>query len=169
MARFSTSRGGSSTRVAKRTPAAGRCGASRCQSESGRPVAAGEKLFVDYAGSTVPIIDADTGEILYASDADARVAPASLTKLFTACVSVLKEWTQRLREQLGEGFPDKVTAFHPEMAVHGRFREPCPVCGTKVQRIRYAKNEVNYCPTCQTSGKLLADRSLSLLLKKDWD
>ena len=77
-------------------------------------------------------------------------------------------WTQRLRDEVGDGFPDKVTAFRPEMAVHGKYGEPCPVCGTKVQRIVYADNEANYCPTCQTEGRLLADRSLSRLLKEDW-
>ncbi len=77
-------------------------------------------------------------------------------------------WTERLRRETGGGFPAKVTAFRPEMAVHGRFGQPCPVCGTTVQRIRYAENEVNYCPRCQTGGRLLADRSLSRLLKSDW-
>lgn len=77
-------------------------------------------------------------------------------------------WTERLRRETGGGFPAKVTAFRPEMAAHGRFGQPCPVCGTTVQRIRYAENEVNYCPRCQTGGKLLADRSLSRLLKGDW-
>ena len=72
------------------------------------------------------------------------------------------------RKSVGEGWPTKVTAFRPEMAVHGKFGEPCPRCGTKVQRIVYADNETNYCPTCQTGGKLLADRSLSRLLKEDW-
>ena len=74
----------------------------------------------------------------------------------------------RLREETGEGFPEKVTAFRPEMAAHGKFGQPCPVCGAKIQRIRYATNETNYCPDCQTGGRLLADRALSRLLKKDW-
>ena len=78
------------------------------------------------------------------------------------------EWIERLRDEVGEGFPEKVTAFRPEMAVHGRYREPCPVCGAPVQRIVYAANETNYCARCQTGGKLLADRALSRLLKKDW-
>ena len=73
-----------------------------------------------------------------------------------------------MRDEVGDGFPDKVTAFRPEMAVHGKYGQPCPVCGTKVQRIVYADNEANYCPTCQTEGRLLADRSLSRLLKEDW-
>jgi formamidopyrimidine-DNA glycosylase len=77
-------------------------------------------------------------------------------------------WMERLRREAGDTFPAKVTAFHPAMAVHGRFGRPCPVCGTAVQRIVYAENEVNYCPRCQTGGKLLADRSLSRLLKQDW-
>ena len=78
------------------------------------------------------------------------------------------EWTDRLRAETGDGFPEKVTAFRPGMAVHGRFGEPCPVCGAPVQRIRYAENETNYCPRCQTGGRILADRSLSRLLKDDW-
>jgi formamidopyrimidine-DNA glycosylase len=91
-----------------------------------------------------------------------------LTALFDACRSVLTEWTERLRAQTGDTFPAKVTAFHPEMAVHGRYRQPCPVCGSPVQRIRYAENEANYCARCQTGGRLLADRSLSRLLKQNW-
>jgi formamidopyrimidine-DNA glycosylase len=77
-------------------------------------------------------------------------------------------WRARLIDETGDAFPEKVTAFRAGMAVHGRFGKPCPVCGTTVQRIRYAANEANYCPTCQTGGKLLADRSLSRLLKNDW-
>ncbi len=88
-------------------------------------------------------------------------------RLFAATRTVLREWTERLRAQT-PGFPDKVTAFHDEMAVHGQFGKPCPVCGAAVQRIRRAANEVNYCPGCQTDGKLLADRGLSRLLKDDW-
>jgi formamidopyrimidine-DNA glycosylase len=107
----------------------------------------------------------------------ARLSPVMLTsrltdeqgeRLHRATLDVLAEWTKRLREQSGGEFPSKVTAFRPEMAVHGRYGLPCPVCGTKVQRIRYAENETNYCPRCQTEGKLLADRSLSRLLKRDW-
>ncbi len=93
---------------------------------------------------------------------------AEIKKLHTAAKTQLILWTDRMRAEVGEGFPDKVTAFRPEMAVHGKFGEPCPRCGTKVQRIVYADNEANYCPTCQTEGKLLADRSLSRLLKEDW-
>ena len=85
--------------------------------------------------------------------------------LRTAVLAVLGEWTERLRAEVGEGFPENVTAFRPEMAVHGRFGLPCPVCGTAVQRIVYAEHESNYCPRCQTEGKLLADRALSRLLK----
>lgn len=88
--------------------------------------------------------------------------------LFRACREVLIEWTERLRHEAGTGFPEKVTAFRPQMAVHGRFGLPCPVCGTPVQRLVYADNEANYCPTCQTGGRLLADRALSQLLKSDW-
>src|SRR6202035_2512514 len=80
----------------------------------------------------------------------------------------LAEWVARLRVEMGDGFPEKVTAFRNEMAVHGRYRLPCPRCGAKVQRIRYADNETNYCVRCQTGGKVLADRSLSRLMRSDW-
>jgi formamidopyrimidine-DNA glycosylase len=96
------------------------------------------------------------------------ISDAEIAALHRACVDTLDAWTRRLRDEVGDGFPDKVTAFRPEMAVHGKYGEPCPVCGTKVQRIVYADNEANYCPTCQTEGRLLADRSLSRLLKEDW-
>ena len=89
-------------------------------------------------------------------------------RLFESVKIVLQEWTGRLRAKSGNSFPEKVTAFHDEMSVHGKFGKPCPVCGTKVQRIVYAENECNYCPRCQTGGKILADRSLSRLLKDDW-
>ena len=107
----------------------------------------------------------------------ARLSPFKLStdledresaRLFAATGEVLREWVDRLREALGEDFPDKVTAFRPEMAVHGRFGKPCPVCGAPVQRIVYAENEANYCAGCQTGGKILADRMLSGLLKDDW-
>jgi formamidopyrimidine-DNA glycosylase len=88
--------------------------------------------------------------------------------LYEAVHAVLKEWTERLRAEAGTSFPEKVTAFREGMAVHGRYGKPCPVCGTSIQRIRYAENETNYCPRCQTGSKLLADRSLSRLLKDDW-
>ncbi len=91
-----------------------------------------------------------------------------LAAIHIAVREVLSEWTERLRQETGSGFPEKVTAFRPEMAVHGRYGKPCPVCDSEVQRIRYASNETNYCPRCQTNGRLLADRSLSRLLKKDW-
>jgi formamidopyrimidine-DNA glycosylase len=91
-----------------------------------------------------------------------------MPKLPEATQSSLHEWIDLLRRQTGERFPTKVTAFRPEMAIHGKYGEPCPACGTPVQRIRYATNETNYCPTCQTAGKLLADRPLSRLLKNDW-
>jgi formamidopyrimidine-DNA glycosylase len=91
-----------------------------------------------------------------------------LAALHRAARDVLEEWTARLRDDVGDGFPEKVTAFRPEMAVHGKYGEPCPVCGKAVQRIRYADNEANYCVQCQTGGKLLADRSLSRLLKQNW-
>lgn len=91
-----------------------------------------------------------------------------IARLFQAVRESLAEWTDLLREEVGDGFPKKVTAFRPDMAVHGKYGQPCPVCGSKVQRIVYASNETNYCATCQTNGKLLADRSLSRLLKSDW-
>lgn len=91
-----------------------------------------------------------------------------LLELYRACRHVLEEWTRRLSDRAGDSFPGKVTAFHEEMAVHGRYRQPCPQCGAPVQRIRYAENEANYCARCQTGGRLLADRSLSRLLKDNW-
>jgi formamidopyrimidine-DNA glycosylase len=97
-----------------------------------------------------------------------RLDDAAIAKLHAATLAVLDEWTVRLRAESGDAFPAKVTAFRPEMAVHGKYGRPCPVCGTKVQRIVYAENESNYCPRCQTDGKLLADRSLSRLLKENW-
>jgi formamidopyrimidine-DNA glycosylase len=107
----------------------------------------------------------------------ARLSPVTLTRklssgdcerLLDAARAVLGEWLDRLRAEAGGAFPSRVTAFHEEMAVHGRYGKPCPVCGTSVQRIRYADNETNYCPRCQTGGRLLADRALSRLLKSDW-
>jgi formamidopyrimidine-DNA glycosylase len=95
------------------------------------------------------------------------LAPEELDRLYECARAVLNEWRERLAPRAGE-FPEGVTAFRDGMAVHGRYGEPCPACGTAVQRIRYASNETNYCPRCQTGGKLLADRSLSRLLKKDW-
>jgi formamidopyrimidine-DNA glycosylase len=117
--------------------------------------------------------NAYSDEILHA----ARLSPVTLTqklsaadvaRLFVETRDVLNAWTDRLRRETGESFPGKVTAFRPEMAVHGKFGKPCPVCGAAVQRIVYAENEVNYCPRCQTGGRLLADRSMSRLLKNDW-
>ncbi len=107
----------------------------------------------------------------------ARLSPLRLTRrltdeetgrLFEAARAVLADWTERLRRERGQGFPEKVTAFRDGMAVHGRFGRPCPVCGTAVQRIVYAENESNYCPRCQTGDRILADRALSRLLKDDW-
>jgi formamidopyrimidine-DNA glycosylase len=97
-----------------------------------------------------------------------RLTDAESARLFEATRATLSAWLERLRAEVGDGFPEKVTAFRPDMAVHGRFGRPCPVCGTAVQRIVYAENETNYCPRCQTEGKVLADRSLSRLLKDDW-
>ena len=107
----------------------------------------------------------------------ARLSPITMTqkldaaqigRLYDAVRAVLAEWTARLRAEAGASFPEKVTAFRPGMAVHGRFRAPCPVCGAPVQRIVYAENETNYCARCQTSGVILADRALSRLLKSSW-
>ena len=107
----------------------------------------------------------------------ARLSPLKLTRklddeelsrLYDSTRATLLDWIARLREETGAGFPEKVTAFREGMAVHGRFKEPCPVCGAPVQRIRYADNETNYCARCQTEGRLLADRALSRLLKEDW-
>lgn len=97
-----------------------------------------------------------------------RLDEASVRRLYESIRAVLPQWTQRLREDAHGEFPEKVTSFRPDMAVHGRFGLPCPVCGTKVQRIRYAEHETNYCARCQTGGRLLADRALSRLLKSDW-
>jgi formamidopyrimidine-DNA glycosylase len=117
--------------------------------------------------------NAYSDEILFA----AQLSPLKLTqklgadeiaRLFDAIRTTLTEWTARLRQQAGEDFPEKVTAFHPEMAVHGRYHQPCIRCGAKIQRIRYAANEANYCARCQTDGKLLADRALSRLMHSDW-
>jgi len=97
-----------------------------------------------------------------------RLSPEEIERLHRVAKEVLGKWVVLLRKQAGDGFPEKVTAFRPEMAVHGKFRQACPTCGSTVERIRYLENETNYCPGCQTGGRLLADRSLSLLLKKDW-
>jgi len=117
--------------------------------------------------------NAYSDEILYA----ARLSPAALTQrlsdaqvvcLYEATRQTLQQWMERLRRQTQGGFPENVTAFREGMAVHGNYGQPCPRCGAKVQRIRYADNETNYCAPCQTGGKLLADRALSRLLKQDW-
>jgi formamidopyrimidine-DNA glycosylase len=117
--------------------------------------------------------NAYSDEILHA----ARLSPLAMThaltsgeveRLYDATQATLAEWIDRLRADMGEGFPEKVTAFRPDMAVHGKYQKPCPVCGTPIQRIRYADNETNYCPRCQTDGKLLADRAFSRLLGKDF-
>jgi formamidopyrimidine-DNA glycosylase len=117
--------------------------------------------------------NAYSDEILF----DARLSPFTLTqklsdeevdRLFEAIKRTLTEWVERLRTEAVKSFPEKVTAFRPDMATHGKYGEPCPRCGSKIQRIRYGSNETNYCPTCQTGGRLLADRALSRLLKDDW-
>ncbi|HUI78915.1 MAG TPA: DNA-formamidopyrimidine glycosylase family protein [Bryobacteraceae bacterium] len=97
-----------------------------------------------------------------------KLAPAEIERLYQAIRETMTDWMERLRKQTGDGFPEKVTAFRPAMAVHGRYGQPCPRCGAKVQRIRYASNETNYCAVCQTGGRLLADRALSRLLRQDW-
>lgn len=117
--------------------------------------------------------NAYSDEILF----EAQLSPFTLTqklsdedveKLFVAIKRSLTDWLERLREEAKDRFPEKVTAFRPDMATHGKYGQPCPRCGSKIQRIRYGSNETNYCPTCQTGGKLLADRALSRLLKDDW-
>ncbi|MBZ5602448.1 MAG: formamidopyrimidine-DNA glycosylase [Acidobacteriia bacterium] len=97
-----------------------------------------------------------------------KMAPEEIDRLYRATRESLIEWTEKLRRDAKGKFPEKVTAFREDMAAHGRYKLPCPRCGTKIQRIRYASNETNYCPTCQTGGKLLADRALSRLLREDW-
>ena len=117
--------------------------------------------------------NAYSDEILF----EAKLSPMQLTqnvtdeeteRLYTAIRTTLTQWTDRLRTEAGGKFPGKVTAFRDSMAVHGKYKQPCPRCGHAVQRIRYASNEANYCPHCQTGGKLLADRALSRLLREDW-
>jgi formamidopyrimidine-DNA glycosylase len=117
--------------------------------------------------------NAYSDEILHAAKLSpitltSRLTAEELERLYVATQGVLRSWSERLTAEARERFPEKVTAFRPEMAVHGRYSKPCPICGTTVQRIVYAENETNYCPRCQTGGKLLADRSLSRLLKDDW-
>jgi formamidopyrimidine-DNA glycosylase len=97
-----------------------------------------------------------------------KLSSEEIARLYEGTRATLIEWTERLREEAGEGFPEGVTAFRREMAVHGRYHEPCPRCGAKIQRIRYASNETNYCANCQTGGRLLADRALSRLMHQDW-
>nr|ADC35954.1 putative fapy-DNA glycosylase [uncultured bacterium 98] len=117
--------------------------------------------------------NAYSDEILHAAGLSPFKLTRSLTgdegrKLYEATRGMLETWIERLQSEAGEEFPEKVTAFRSEMAVHGKYGKPCPECGTPVQRVRYAANEANYCPSCQTGGRLLADRSLSRLLKEDW-
>ena len=98
----------------------------------------------------------------------ANLSDAELDRLYAACREVITGWTEKLRAEAGSTWPKKVTAFHADMAVHGKYKAPCPVCGAPVQRIVYAENEANYCARCQTGGRLLADRALSRLLRDDW-
>jgi formamidopyrimidine-DNA glycosylase len=138
----------------------------RCENHTLKRALTDPKLFSG-------IGNAYADEILHA----ARLSPVMLTRriedeavacLYEAIRDQMRLWVERLRRQAAGEFPEKVTAFRPDMAVHGRFRLPCPICQTPVQRIRYAANETNYCPRCQTGGRLLADRALSRLLKQDW-
>ncbi len=117
--------------------------------------------------------NAYSDEILF----EAKLSPVKLTqkltddeveRLYVATCATLAQWVERLRAETGDRFPEKVTAFREGMAVHGRYRQPCPRCGANIQRIRYATNETNYCPNCQTGGRLLADRALSRILRDDW-
>ena len=117
--------------------------------------------------------NAYSDEILHAAklspfQLSANLSDEAVARLYEATQRTLREWIVRLRDEAGGDFPEKVTAFRKEMAVHGKYKQPCPVCGSPVQRIRYAANEANYCATCQTGGRVLADRSLSRLLKADW-
>jgi formamidopyrimidine-DNA glycosylase len=117
--------------------------------------------------------NAYSDEILHAAKMSpmlltSKLSPAQITHLHQHTIGVLTKWRDELIAETGEGFPEKVTAFREGMAAHGRYGKPCPVCSTPIQRIQYATNEANYCPTCQTNGKLLADRGLSRLLKDDW-
>src|SRR5437868_13749290 len=97
-----------------------------------------------------------------------KIKDAEIARMFEATRKSMAQWTERLRAETGEKFPEGVTAFRPEMAVHGKYKQACPRCGSAVQRIKYVSNETNYCPTCQTGGKLLADRAFSRLLREDW-
>jgi len=117
--------------------------------------------------------NAYSDEILFAAQLSPlamtqKLKPEEIERLYNVARQNLTQWTERLRQQAGADFPENVTAFRPEMAVHGRHKEPCPRCQSKIQRVRYAANETNYCPTCQTKGRLLADRALSRLLREDW-
>ena len=117
--------------------------------------------------------NAYSDEILFAAQLSPftltqKLSAAEISRLFEAVKITLTDWVERLRSEYANKFPEKVTAFRPDMATHGRYKQPCPRCGNKIQRIRYGSNETNYCPTCQTGGKLLADRALSRLLKDDW-
>ena len=142
------------------------CAALTCENHTLKRALTDPRLFSG-------IGNAYSDEILHR----ARLSPVRLTqqlddaeieRLYHAARETLLEWTERLRQEAGEGFPEKVTAFREGMAVHGRYRQPCPVCGAPVQRIVHAENETNYCARCQTGGRLLADRALSRLLKSDW-
>ncbi len=140
-------------------------------------VAAGDRALAEHDRGGLEVLDAELPAFADAVRQEKHTLKRTLTdaltddeirRLFDATRDVLNEWTDRLRDEAGEAFPEKVTAFREQMAVHGRHREPCPVCESPIQRIVYSSNETNYCATCQTGGKLLADRALSRLLRKDW-
>ena len=150
-------------------------GTSSRERASSRPVIVVQRWHVAHLPGWVSAgyLNAYSDEILHR----AKLSPVKLTQrlsqeetqaLYDACCATLQEWTERLRREPNGGFPERVTAFRPDFAVHGRFGKPCPVCGTPVQRIVYADNEANYCARCQTGGQVLADRALSRLLKADW-
>ena len=131
-------------------------------------------MLAEDAGTARLIITGDLGIAAHYCDTVAvmqagRIVEINETeRLFDACRKTLDDWTEILRARAGDRFPEKVTAFHDEMAAHGRYRQPCPVCGAPIQRIVHAENESNYCARCQTGGRVLADRSLSKLLKETW-
>ena len=129
------------------------------------PGFASAAALVIVLGAGAPALAQKSGGVLRVPHFD---SPASMSVLEEATRATLLMWVDLLRKDVGEGFPENVTAFRPEMAVHGRFKLPCPVCGKPVQRIVYATNECNYCAKCQTNGRLLADRSLSRLLRESW-
>ena len=120
------------------------------------------------ASATLTLTRSASGAAESDRDDPEVIGTKEIARLHEAVLAVLVEWVERLRSEAKGNFPEKVTAFRKEMAAHGKYGEPCPRCGSKIQRIRYASNETNYCPKCQTGGRLLADRALSRLLREDW-